>query len=350
LASLSIAFIDMPMTFVLQWQTYPTTPNPGAVAGYSLGIFILLLFLGALALERWQIYLTGAAAVALEGALQWLAQISVGAIVSTVILIGMASAVCVYANRRILQLIARVVADLRALREAEDAQRRVEKLAAIGQLAASIGHDLRNPLASIKTSFFVVKRRMDKAGLTADAGVGEAAQIVDREIEVCARILSELLDYARERPPQRQPVGVRELVQDAVRIVPPNQAVEVRNEVPEGLAPASVDRDQFRQVLANLIQNAVEAVAEKPSGTVRIEAEAASDEVRIIIADDGPGIAPAHLKRIFEPLFTTKKKGTGLGLAIVATIVERHGGRVEAQSDLGRGSRFTVRLPIASRP
>jgi signal transduction histidine kinase len=241
----------------------------------------------------------------------------------------------------------------RALTELRGAQEhliRVEKLAAVGQLAAGVGHELRNPLAAVRNAHAYLSKRLARPeGLAGDARVPQFMALMDRELNSCARIISDLLDFARERPVSLQPCPLRPLVEEAVGVVPSREAVRVLNQVPEELPVPLLDRDQFRQVLINLVQNAVEAIPAGREGQVVVRAEGGGTEpLRVRVVDDGGGIPADVLPRIFEPLFTTKKEGTGLGLAIVATRVQRHGGTLQVSSEPGRGSEFVIQLPPAS--
>ncbi|WP_044188491.1 sensor histidine kinase [Hyalangium minutum] len=240
----------------------------------------------------------------------------------------------------------------RALTELKGAQEhliRVEKLAAVGQLAAGVGHELRNPLAAVRNAHaYLCKRLARPEPLANDARVPQFLALMDRELNSCARIISDLLDFARERPVSLQPCPLRPLVEEAVGVVPAREQVRVLNQVPEALPVPLLDRDQFRQVLINLVQNAVEAIPAGRPGEVVVRADGGGAEpLRVRVVDDGGGIPPDVLPRIFEPLFTTKKEGTGLGLAIVATRVQRHGGTLQVSSEQGRGSEFVIQLPPA---
>lgn len=241
----------------------------------------------------------------------------------------------------------------RALTELQGAQEhliRVEKLAAVGQLAAGVGHELRNPLAAVRNAHAYLSKRLSRPeGLANDARVPQFLALMDRELNSCARIISDLLDFARESPVSLQPCPLRPLVEEAVGVVPSREAVRVLNHVPEELPVPLLDRDQFRQVLINLVQNAVEAIPAGRPGEVVVRAEGGGTEpLRVRVVDDGGGIPADVLPRIFEPLFTTKKEGTGLGLAIVATRVQRHGGTLQVSSEPGRGSEFVIQLPPAT--
>jgi signal transduction histidine kinase len=239
------------------------------------------------------------------------------------------------------------------LRKSQDALVRSEKLAAIGQLAASVGHELRNPLTSVKNAAtFISKKLSDpKAGnaTASDPRIGQFLTIIDRELGVAARIISDLLDFARERPPTRRPCPLRPLVDEAMSVVPPSSHVTVVNEVPDELPAPDLDKDQFRQVVVNLVQNAVEAIPAGTAGEVRVTAEGGEGRAwRLVVRDNGPGMPQDVAARIFEPLFTTKSRGTGLGLAVVANLIRGHGGTISVKTSEGHGASFTVEIPPRS--
>lgn len=242
----------------------------------------------------------------------------------------------------------------RALRELGGFQEhliRVEKLAAVGQLAASVGHELRNPLAAVRNAHAYLSRKLarDPAGVADDPRVPQFMGLMERELNACAKIISDLLDFARERPPALQPCPLRPLVDEAIGVVPHREGVRVINAVPESLPVPHLDKEQFRQVLVNLVQNAVEAIPPGHEGQVSVLAEGGeAGPWRVRVVDDGAGIPPEVLPKIFEPLFTTKTRGTGLGLAIVANMVQRHGGTISVRSEAGRGSEFVIQLPASA--
>jgi signal transduction histidine kinase len=170
--------------------------------------------------------------------------------------------------------------------------------------------------------------------------------VMEHELEVSARIISDLLDFARERPPVLRPCPLPTLVEEAVARVPNRPQVKVINEVPASLPIPRLDKEQFRQALINLIQNAVEAIPAERTGEVHIRAEGGEQApLRISVSDDGVGIPAEVIPKIFLPLFTTKSRGTGLGLAIVAGMVQRHGGTISVSSDGRQGATFNVELP-----
>lgn len=226
---------------------------------------------------------------------------------------------------------------------------RAEKLAAVGALAGSIGHELRNPLAAVRNASHYVERRIAKSDLNADERVREFMGIIDKELVACNKIVADLLDYARERPLASGPSPLRPLVADALSIVQPPRPMRVENDVPEGLPVFDLDPDLMRQVIVNLVQNAMEAIPAEREGEVRVTAQVIDETLCVSVTDNGGGIPLGTRRRMFEPLFTTKVKGTGLGLAICAKIVDRHGGAIDVDSTENKGSTVTVRLPRSGR-
>lgn len=233
----------------------------------------------------------------------------------------------------------------------EDAQRtkvRIEKLAAIGQLAASVGHDLRNPLGAIRNAVHYIDKRLQGTEIGADARVRQFLGVIDKEIASSTKIIGDLLDFARERRPARSACALRPLVADAISVVAPPRPVRIDNDVPDALPILDVDRDQLRQALVNLLQNAAEAAPPDREGHVWVSASADGDRVALSVSDDGEGISAEARAHLFEPLFTTKLKGTGLGLAIVEGVVRRHGGEITVESEPGAGTTFTIKLPLVA--
>jgi signal transduction histidine kinase len=234
---------------------------------------------------------------------------------------------------------------LETYREAYIARMRsAERLATLGQFAASIGHDLRNPLAVIETSLHLLKRRV-----TDDPKAERHIGRIGDQVTLAGAIISDLLELARDRPSVRQPVDVRALIDEALGSVPPRPGARLDVQVPGDLPRASVDPGQMRQVVVNLVVNAVQAVTHDGSGggTVRISADSKGDALRIAVQDDGHGIGEEAKARLFEPLFTTRAKGIGLGLALCKRIVEKHGGTITGRNRPEGGAEFIVLLPGA---
>jgi signal transduction histidine kinase len=225
-----------------------------------------------------------------------------------------------------------------------------ERLAAIGKIAASVAHDLRNPLGAIRNATYYVRKRLVGTEIGADARVAQFLDVLDAETSTATSIIGNLLDFGRARPLALSACPLRPLVADAISVVVPPRPMRIENAVPEALPVPDLDKEQFRRVLVNLIQNVTEALPEDRDGHVRITAKATDDALLLSVTDNGSGIAVEQREQIFEPLFSTKVKGTGLGLAITESIVRKHNGTIEVESEKGEGTTFTIRLPRGSRP
>jgi two-component system NtrC family sensor kinase len=243
--------------------------------------------------------------------------------------------------------------------EQREAQRRVaqsEKLAAIGQLAAGVVHEINNPLATIGACADAVRARAEDAGPEVAAGIEEYLTIVEAEVQRCQRIVAGLLDFGRPRPAAKAPVAVNAVVEQTLFLLKHHERfrrVAVLRELAEDLPDVHACAEQLVQVVMALLLNAGDAMGARGKLTVRTRrASQGADEVVIAVADTGHGIAPRDVGRIFEPFFTTKPpgQGSGLGLAICHTIVAEHGGRIEVNSQPGCGSTFTIVLPVHARP
>ncbi|HEX3763749.1 MAG TPA: ATP-binding protein [Kofleriaceae bacterium] len=243
------------------------------------------------------------------------------------------------------QVIGRVVnfQDLTELRRLEAQSRRSERLAMVGQLAAGIAHEIRNPLASISGSIELLRQ-----GPSPSDDDRTLMAIVHREIQRLNVLIGDLLDYANPRPPQPVDFDLGVMVEETLHVARGEQAfaaVEMALGVDRPL-PLHADPAKLRQVLWNLLRNAADA-ATLGGRHVRVDARRGPDATTIVVADDGPGIAADQLARIFDPFYTTKSKGTGLGLATCHAIVAEHGGHIDVASEPGTGTRMTVSLPRA---
>jgi len=235
----------------------------------------------------------------------------------------------------------------RKLRESQEKLGRTERLSALGQIAGSVGHELRNPLGTIRNSMSIVRQ------LTADKGLGveRALDRIERGVQRCDAIVADILEFSRPPELQREPTAVDAWLDDVLDEHEVPAAVEIRRELAAN-ATVLMDRTRFRQVLVNLIDNAVQAMLDPQwaapanrTAVLTVRSEAAGPHVRISVTDNGPGIAEDQRSRIFEPLFTTKVKGIGLGLPTVRKLVEQHGGAIDVESRPGEETTFTVWLP-----
>jgi two-component system sensor histidine kinase PilS (NtrC family) len=241
------------------------------------------------------------------------------------------------------QVIGRVVnfQDLTELRRLEVQSRRSERLAMVGQLAAGIAHEIRNPLASISGSIELLRQ-----GPSASDDDRTLMAIVHREVQRLNVLIGDLLDYANPRPPQPVDFDLGVMVEETLQVARREQAfatIEMAFSVDRPL-PLHADPAKLRQVLWNLLRNAADAAA-LGGRHVHVDARRGPDATALIVSDDGPGIPADQLARIFDPFFTTKNKGTGLGLATCHAIIAEHGGHIDAASEPGKGTQMTVSLP-----
>jgi Amt family ammonium transporter len=241
----------------------------------------------------------------------------------------------------------------KAAAELEATQRQLfqaEKLAALGKLSAGIAHEIRNPLTSIKILIYSL----------ADPGASDASRekdlkVIESEIERVNKIIRQFLEFARPRPPSLEAADARKLVAETLALVGyeiESQGIEVERKDEGALPPVAMDREQIKQVLLNLILNALQAMP--GGGKLRIQTalirfgggEKAAQAVEIRVQDTGGGIPAEIQSRIFEPFFSTKEEGIGLGLSVAQRIVEEHQGRIRMESHGGQGTVFSIALPL----
>jgi signal transduction histidine kinase len=233
-------------------------------------------------------------------------------------------------------------ASLEDLAQTQSKLVRRERLAALGELAAVVAHEVRNPLAAIYNSLSTLKHR-----LTLDAEATVLFQIIEEEAARLNRTVSDLLSYVKPLVPERRSDDLAELARDVVRKTVTEPAIDSEVIVAPKLEPVSADPVLMRVALSNLVTNAVQSMPRggKITVTLRDVSHEKRDALAIAVHDTGKGIPPAVLPRVFEPFFTTRASGAGLGLAVVRRIVEAHDGFVTAESDEKRGTVFTVLLP-----
>jgi PAS domain S-box-containing protein len=241
--------------------------------------------------------------------------------------------------------------DVTDSREVQGRIMQSEKLAAIGQLAAGIMHEINNPLATIGACVAAIQGQLEDGHAT-PAALGEYLDIIDREVERCSGIVDGLLDFSRPKGQTKAPLPVTGLVDETLFLLKHHQRfkrVTVERELVPGLPRVLGNKEQLIQALMALLLNAVDAMDQAGRLTVRAARGERGDEVMLAIEDTGVGIPREDQAKIFEPFFTTKQpgRGTGLGLSICYGIVEDHRGRIEVDSAPGRGSTFRVYLPVA---
>ena len=231
------------------------------------------------------------------------------------------------------------------LRETQEQLIRSERLAAIGQLAGGVGHELRNPLGAIKNAVYYIRGKVSKSELgEKEPRVMEFLNIMDDEVNASNKIISDLLGFSRVGKPSVSPTRIQKVIEDALLRITIPENIELPKKLDADLLEVEIDADQIQQVLVNIITNAVQAMPD--GGKLTIGAREKDEFLEMEIADTGDGIADEAMDKIFDPLFTTKAKGIGLGLAVCQTIIGRHQGNIEVKSHMGKGTTFTIKLPL----
>ena len=229
------------------------------------------------------------------------------------------------------------------LEQAQSQLIRTEKLASLGQLAAGVAHEINNPLGTITIYAHILLKGMDK-----DDPRREDVELIVNESNRAKEIVQGLLSFARETKLRPGPVNVNDLLEDVLGLVA-NQSlfhnIKIRKSLFQDLPTIVADETQLKQVFLNIILNAAQAM--EGNGKLSITTGPERQQIKVKIRDTGPGIPPEVVKNIFSPFFTTKEKGTGLGLAISYGIIERHKGKIDVETALGKGSTFIVSLPIS---
>ncbi len=217
---------------------------------------------------------------------------------------------------------------------------KAQKLSAVGHLTTMVAHDLRNPLQSINTAAFGLKRKLNS---TPDEGVFKLLNLIEESVKYSDKIINDLLDYSRELHLDLCVSELSELIKESLEQLEVPEKVKVVNEISKGNC-VKVDVYKIKRVFVNIIRNAVEAMPN--GGTLSLSSLSQNGNVEVVFADSGVGISADALKRMGEPLFTTKAKGMGLGFVICKRIVEAHKGSISVESEVGKGTTIKVKLPV----
>jgi two-component system NtrC family sensor kinase len=237
---------------------------------------------------------------------------------------------------------------LRELKNTHEGLVRAEKLTSLGQLAASIAHEVNNPLSGVLVYTQLLEKKL-AGGRISEETTGEYLSKMERELVRSTRLIRNLLDFARQSPPSLRMVNCNDVITKSLELAAHSavlQHIEVVKELSENLPNIMADFDQLQQVCTNLILNAIQAM--QGGGTLTLRTSSIDSRVKIEVQDTGCGVTPENMRHLFTPFFTTKErgKGVGLGLAVAHGIIERHNGKIEVQSQVGKGTTFTVTLPI----
>ncbi|MGA1844445.1 MAG: ATP-binding protein [bacterium] len=234
-----------------------------------------------------------------------------------------------------------VFTDITELKETQERLVRSEKLAVLGKLSGTLGHELRNPLGAISNSVYFLKGKLSHIQ---DEKIKRHLNILEEEIDISTRIIGDILTFSKVKRPQLSKVNIGEVIAASLSKVHVPDIIEVHMDMKNDLPPIMADAIQLRQVFSNIIVNAIQAMP--AGGVLTITGSEKDGLVEVAILDTGEGIPQENLNKIFEPLFSTKDLGTGLGLSVCQGIIDMHKGRIRIESEVNKGTRFTIQLPI----
>jgi len=244
--------------------------------------------------------------------------------------------------------VVQILCDMRDLTEykaMEEKLLRTERLAVLGEFSSGVAHELRQPLAVISNSVYFLGRKLKDVAIEK---VPRHLEILEKEVKHANRMISDLLEFARTSTPTLKQCEINQAVEDALSSVEISENIEVKTMLKEDLPAILADFDKIKGACVNIIANAVSAMPEGGKLEIKTE-ENTGGSIEISIADTGTGIPKENLQTIFNPLFTTKARGFGLGLSLCKKYVEAHGGEIRVESEVGKGSAFTVKLPISGQ-
>jgi two-component system NtrC family sensor kinase len=246
----------------------------------------------------------------------------------------------------------RVENKTRELKRAHEHALHTEKMASIGKMAAVLAHEINNPLSGILTYAKLLHKWIDRedSGRAHRQEICDSLDLIASESRRCGDLVRNLLTFSRTTPMNLQPANLNQVIDRSLRLVQHQldlAGIQVQPQLDPDLPPAVCDAAQIEQVILALVMNALDAMPQGGNLWIVTSFAHEPDQIRIVVRDDGAGIPPEILPRIFEPFLTTKEtgRGVGLGLAISHSILERHNGNIEVQSEVGRGTTFTVTLP-----
>jgi NO-binding membrane sensor protein with MHYT domain/anti-sigma regulatory factor (Ser/Thr protein kinase) len=283
-------------------------------------------------------------ATTIEGFSPNLLAITIAAVAALIITLGLACSFVDNARRTIEEneRLQRCVEERTAeLKEAQSELLRKERLSALGQVTATIAHELRNPLSAIRNTLYAVKETVAAQGVDLDRPISRA----ERSIARCDRIINDLLDYTRARKLHLAKLRLDPWIEEILGEQRLPSGIVMEHKLGADCSVVAIDAERMRRVLVNLIDNAAQAMLDETrERKVTVTTATAGDQFELVVEDTGCGIPPDVLPKVFEPLFSTKSFGTGLGLPVVKQIIEQHGGTIDITSEIGKGTCVVVRL------
>jgi len=236
-----------------------------------------------------------------------------------------------------------IVRDMRERKKMEEQRLKLEKLATIGELATMVGHDLRNPLQSIKNATYQFNNELTRLSPSIPQEAMQMLQVINDSVSRADKIIKDLQDFSATKKPMLEKTNINVVVKEALSQVEAPENVELITEL-GSLPEIMADKGMIKRVFLNSALNGVQAM--ENGGRLKVSTRKTKEFVEVIFKDTGVGIPKENMEKLFTPFFTTKAKGMGMGLAICRKFVESHGGGIEVESEKGKGTTFTVRLPI----
>jgi signal transduction histidine kinase len=255
-----------------------------------------------------------------------------------------------YLEKTVQQRTVALQAEIAQRKRAEAARLQAERLATAGTMAAEVAHEVRNPLGSITLNLDLIRKEIDKLAVSASRSPEEGRALINEmreEVHRIQHVIEEYLQFARFPKAQRKPLALNEFLDQKLAFMQSafdEAKVEGRTEFDASLDTVNVDTDQLWQAVLNLIRNCLEAMPH--GGALTVGTQRDGDQVLLRVADTGTGMSEEQVRQVFKPFLSTKAKGTGLGLTLVQQIVTEHGGHIECSSAVGKGSTFTIYLPL----
>lgn len=240
-----------------------------------------------------------------------------------------------------LKLAQRVQERSEELERSKEKLARHEKLSIIGQMAASLSHELRTPVTVVKNSLYFLKQQKL---IKQDEKIASYLSLVEKQMDSCVQTMNNVLDFAKPKKINLATIDLKDLIKDSLDFLDIPSNITVKTNYQKDISDIEVDPLQMKQVFVNLIKNAIDAMPQ--GGDLTITAHQKNDKLTVEFKDTGEGIPPDNLPKIFDPLFSTSSYGTGLGLPVSQQIIEAHGGHIEVESETGKGSAFTIKLPL----
>jgi signal transduction histidine kinase len=350
--AVGLALVDVPLIYLFQRGTFDTSTSAGAVAGFTIALYAVIVAVSALSLDVKQVLAVALVASGFGIALQVEAGISLGGCVSTVLVLGFTAFAGFLSFRRLIALMKRLLDDVAYRRKLQQQLEHSDRMSTLGLLSASIAHEVGSPLLVLRGNLELLQMQADKRDLTPKElreGVAQALKGAER----VSTVLQDIRGMARTDASKESELDVKKVVESVGKLARSEVSRKAQLLLELNDAPrVRISESRLSQVLLNLVLNGAQAIeGERSKMSITVSTHTTADGwAAIAVKDTGKGVAPEHRARLFTPFFTTKPagEGTGLGLSISAQLVRDAGGRIEVDSVVGTGTTFTVLLPPAT--